>query len=92
MIAELTDAEIVARWPAEPPKPIAAYSDEELRRVAKYGPAVVGGLLYLAARKVQTESAGGRYGPAVLSKSSEPVKHITDTEPEPVIRPSRVRK
>lgn len=74
---EMTDAEILAAFPAQPPKPISAYTAAELAPLAKFGPATIGGALYLAARSVSAQSAGGKYGPAILSKSAEPVEFVS---------------
>lgn len=92
MMTDLNDAEILARWPDLPPKPLESYTDHELQKLAGFGPAVIGGALFLKARAVRTASPGGRYGPAVLSKSGEPVARVGESaavEPAP---PKKAKK
>lgn len=55
------------RFPEAPPKPIAAYTTTELVALKRYGPAVIGAALYLAAQAAAAESAGGRHGEAILA-------------------------
>ena len=86
----LNEAEIVARWPDQPPKPLTAYTDDELRALAKFGPAVIGGPLYLRAQAVRTASVDGRYGVAILSDT--PVEPVGETALAPAGAPAEPPK
>lgn len=72
-LSDMTPAEILKEWPTKPPKPIKKYTNDELYALRKFGPATIGGELYLAAQKALAESKEGVLGEAILSKSTEPV-------------------
>ncbi len=76
-LGEMTREEIVAAFPAKPEKPIAEYSVEDLVRLKRFGPAVIGGELYLASQAATQASANNRFGPAILSKGTETIPYAT---------------
>lgn len=69
----MTHDEIVKAFPKKPPKSIKKYTQEELVGLQRFGPATIGGELYLASQAAQTASNGNVLGEAILSKSGEPV-------------------
>jgi len=70
--------ELLAVYPAKPPKPLAKYDVHELVKLKNYGPAVIGGALYLAAQKAAVESTNERLGPAILDKGTKPVPFVSE--------------
>ena len=76
-LSEMTPAEICAKFPHGPRKPIEEYTTEELMKVKGMGPSIVGGAVYLAAQQLAAASAGGIWGPAILSKGFTEVPFVS---------------
>ena len=76
-LADMTPEEIVKAWPTKPPKAIKQYTNDELVKLKKFGPATIGGLLYLASQKAVQVTGDQKFGEAILSKSGEPVEYIS---------------
>lgn len=76
-LGDMTTAEIVARWPKALSKPIKKYTTEELLALKNFGPATIGGPLYVAAQAASQETADARFGPAILSKGFTPVPFVS---------------
>lgn len=76
-LCDWSPAEVLTFFPKDLPKPIESYTTDELVRLKHYGPSQIGGALYLAAQSVALATADGRYGPAILSKGSEPVPFVS---------------
>lgn len=73
----MTTAEIVARWPKPLSKPLKKYSTEELLAFKNFGPATIGGALYVAAQAASRDTADARFGPAILSKGFTAVPFVS---------------
>ena len=76
-LGEMDRSEILAAFPAKPDKPLADYSVEDLVRLKRFGPAVIGGELYLASQAATAASADNRFGPAILSKDTKTIPYAT---------------
>lgn len=76
-LADMTPEEIVKAWPVKPAKPIKQYTTHELVGLKKFGPATIGGLLYLASQKAVQTTGDQRFGEAILSKSDKPVEYVS---------------
>ena len=76
-LGEMDRSEILAAFPAKPDKPLAEYSVEDLVRLKRFGPAVIGGELYLASQAATAASADNRFGPAILSKDTKTIPYLT---------------
>lgn len=76
-LQDMSPAEIIAKWPTKPPKPVGKYTAAELCALKKFGPATIGGALYLASQKAQQETKDNRFGEAILSKSDKPVEYVS---------------
>ena len=76
-LGEMDRSEILAAFPAKPDKPLAEYSVEDLVRLKRFGPAVIGGELYLASQAATQASADNRFGPAILSKDTKTIPYLT---------------
>ena len=76
-LGEMDHSEILAAFPAKPDKPLAEYSVEDLVRLKRFGPAVIGGELYLASQAATQASADNRFGPAILSKDTKTIPYAT---------------
>lgn len=74
---DMSDAEIVAKWPVKSPRPIASYSADELVKLQQYGPGMIGGELWLAAQKTTKLTGGGILGPAILDKGTTPLPFVS---------------
>lgn len=77
-LSDWTPAEICAIYDKEPPKPLSEYTMTELVTLKNFGPSAIGGALYLAAQSCSNQTVDGRYGPAILSKGSEPVPSVSE--------------
>lgn len=77
-ISDWTDAEIVAVFPKVYPKPVKDYTTTELVALKNFGPAQIGGALYLASQKVSASTSDGIYGPAILDKGFTPVPFVSE--------------
>lgn len=80
-LSDLSPDEIVKRWPTKPPKPLKQYTTAELVALKKFGPATIGGALYLASQRAVEETKDNRFGEAILSKSDKPVEYISLRKP-----------
>jgi hypothetical protein len=77
-LCDWTREQVLHFFPKDLPKPIESYTTEELVRLKGYGPAQIGGALYLASQSCANETHDGRYGPAILSKGFTPVPFVSD--------------
>ncbi len=76
--SDWTKAQLVHAFPKAPARAIGEYTPTELAAMKNLGPGMLGGELYWAVQQSSTLSGGGILGPAITSKSSTPVKSVTE--------------
>ena len=79
---EMSPAEIVEAFPKAYEKPVSQYTMQELVALKVYGPATIGGELYLASQQAAAVSLSGALGPAILSKGFTPVPFVSHVSGE----------